>query len=216
MGALGSLSKSATLVFWYISIGSTFAFGTLFLVAWFSEEFAKSEKWKARRNLLIVLAIIGVAGEQIATLAEFVFSEHLQTIDDSEIAGLTARVSGTFTPEQMSLLQACLQKAPKGVVWVAAKAFDDRSSEYASRVRKIFADARFDARDQPPNTQALLSLGATGLALFVRDSNAAPPHAVPILDCFNNKAIIKLSVGHFTDVLNWVGANDVLIGVSAP
>src|SRR5271157_3243699 len=111
---MGSLSKSATLMFWYLSVGSTFAFGTLFLVAWLSEEFAKSEKGKARRNVLIILAIIGVGGEQIATLAEFAFSEHLQTIDDSEIGELTARVGGTFTPEQMSLLQPCLANAPKG------------------------------------------------------------------------------------------------------
>ncbi|MGO9453658.1 MAG: hypothetical protein ACLQDV_21800 [Candidatus Binataceae bacterium] len=117
MGALGSLSKSATVVFWYISVGSTFAFGTLFFIAWLSEEFAKSEKWKARRNLLIALAIIGVFGEQMSTIGEFAFSEHLQTIDERQISELTARVSGTFTLGQMSALKACLKSAPKGVVY---------------------------------------------------------------------------------------------------
>ena len=88
MGALSSLSKSATLICWYVAVDCTFGFGALFLWGWLSEEFATSEKWKKRRKLLIVMAIIGVAGEQLATLADIVLSEHLQTIGDREIAGL--------------------------------------------------------------------------------------------------------------------------------
>jgi hypothetical protein len=211
-----SLSKAATVLGLHWSELAVLIFGLIFLSAWIAEEFTKSEKWKRFHRAFLVVAIVGAGLEMVADLAVFEFSEHLQATDESRIAELMARVSGTFTPEQMSLLQPCLKNAPKGVVYVAAKAFDDRSSEYASRVRKIFADAGFDARDQPLNTQAVVAMGATGLAFFVRNPNVAPLHAVPILACFNNTAQIKLPVGHFTDVLNWVGANDVLIEVSAP
>jgi hypothetical protein len=85
MGTLLSLSSPATTVCWYVAVACTFAFGTLFLVSWLSEEFATSEKWKKRRKLLITLAIVGVAGEQIGTIAEFAFSEHLQTLSNQDI-----------------------------------------------------------------------------------------------------------------------------------
>ena len=85
MDALESLSKSATVTFWYISVVATFAFGAVFLFGWLSEEFATSDKWKARKKWLIIAAIVGVAGEQLATIGEFVFSEHFKEIDDAQI-----------------------------------------------------------------------------------------------------------------------------------
>src|SRR5713226_3380715 len=113
MGTLVSLSKSATLVWWYISVAAAFGFGVLFVVAWFSEEFARSEKWEARRKLLVTLAIVGVVGEQLSTLAEFAFSEHLQIIDDAKIATLQFEgLPRAVRFEQSKSLFECLQRAP--------------------------------------------------------------------------------------------------------
>lgn len=85
MGALSSMSKSVTLVCWYISVFSAFGFGVLFLCAWLAEEFAMSEKWRKYRRFFLIMTVIGVAGEQLATLAEFILSEHLQTIFEVEV-----------------------------------------------------------------------------------------------------------------------------------
>src|SRR5882762_6778934 len=84
MAVLSSLTKSATLEGWYVSLFAGVAFAALFLFSWLSEEFAQSEKWKKRRRLLLILAIIGCAGEQCAAFAEFAFSEHLQTLFEHE------------------------------------------------------------------------------------------------------------------------------------
>jgi hypothetical protein len=210
------LSKSATVAFWYISVVATFAFGSVFLFGWLSEEFATSDKWKARKKWLIIVAIVGVAGEQLATLGEFIFSEHLQTTDDAQIVQLTATVSGTFTAEELSILLPCLKNAPKGLVYVVPKSFDDRSAQYANRVRSIFATAGFNAKDQPSNTSAILGWGMPGIFLFVRDTSALPQHAVPILQCFNDKAKVTLLIGKFSNAIDWLGPDDVMIGVSAP
>src|SRR5258708_39786289 len=88
IGALSSLSKSTALICWYVSVFAVVGFGTLFLLSWLTEEFAQSEKWRRRRTALMILAIVGCAGEQLGTLAEFAFSAHLQTIDEKEIAGI--------------------------------------------------------------------------------------------------------------------------------
>ncbi len=77
MGALSSLSKSATVICSYLFVFATVGFGTLFLLSWIAEEFAKSEKWKKRRTWLLIFAIIGCAGEQFFTVAEFKASQHL-------------------------------------------------------------------------------------------------------------------------------------------
>lgn len=85
METLLSLSRSATITLSHVAICAVIGFGTLFLLAWIAEE---SEKLKQYRNLLLTLAIVGVFGEQLATLVEFACSEHLQTISDKELAGL--------------------------------------------------------------------------------------------------------------------------------
>ena len=115
MEALLSLSRSATVVCWNIAIGCTFVFGAIFLWGWLLEEFATSEKWKKRRKLLITVAVIGVFGEQLSTLAEFALSKHLQSISDKEVAdlnaetaeqdrktaGLIAKVADSFRPREI-------------------------------------------------------------------------------------------------------------------
>ena len=135
MGALSSLSKSATLICWYVAVIATFGFGAIFLFGWLSEEFATSDKWKARRKLLIIVAIIGVAGEQLATLAEFVFSEHLQTIDDRQIAALEKKSAWRhLNPKQRTEL-ANLFAPLKGIaVVLSANTSDTEATGFAREI----------------------------------------------------------------------------------
>jgi hypothetical protein len=143
MGALGSLSKSATVVFWYISIVSTFSFGVVFLVAWLSEEFAASDKWKARRNLLIVIAIIGVAGEQVATLAEFALSEHLQTIE----AGRSLSAA-----QEQAIAKDCAQFSGR-VIFITSYSGDTEALRVGLQIK--------DALERVPNFHVSNELGGT-------------------------------------------------------
>ncbi len=87
MGALGSLSKSATSSALDASEISLLAFGLLLVIGLIGES-AKSDKWRSRHRLFELMVIIGVAGELLADGGIFVFSKHLQTISDQEIAQL--------------------------------------------------------------------------------------------------------------------------------
>jgi hypothetical protein len=210
-----SLSKEATIVWSYVAIVCTFLFGTLFLISWLSEEFAKSEKWKKRRRLLITLAIIGVAGEQLSTLAEFAFSQHLQTIDEAEVEIISAHSRGLLAPTEVRALFDCLKKVgPKGTVFVVPKAFDDKSGNFAGQLRATMAFAGYNAKPQPSNTNAVLAFGTVGTVIFVRDSAKPPPHFQPVIAAFEC-ANLALPIGTFTPTIGWLSATDVLIGVSS-
>jgi hypothetical protein len=87
MGTLFSLSKSATSIALDISEVALLLFGIL-LVAGLIGEYAKSERWKKHVRVFEMLVIVGVAGELLADGGIFLFSSHLQTIADTEIAGL--------------------------------------------------------------------------------------------------------------------------------
>src|SRR5437868_5318147 len=91
MGTFFSLSKSATSIDLDISEIALLVFGIL-LVIGIIGEYAKSERWKKRLRVFELLVTIGVAGELFADGAIFVFSKHLQTIADGEIADLTNKL----------------------------------------------------------------------------------------------------------------------------
>ena len=93
MGTLFSLSKSATSTALDISEVALLLFGILLVVGLIGE-YAKSERWKKHVKTFEMLVIIGVAGELIADGGIFLFSSHLQTIADQEIAALNIRASG--------------------------------------------------------------------------------------------------------------------------
>jgi len=88
MGTLFSLSKSATSTALDISEVALLLFGILLVVGLIGE-YAKSERWKKHVKTFEMLVIIGVAGELFADGGIFLFSGHLQTIADLEIAELT-------------------------------------------------------------------------------------------------------------------------------
>jgi hypothetical protein len=90
MGALLSPSKLATSVALDVSEIALFLFGVL-LVAGLIGEYAKSERWKKHVRTFEMFVIIGVAGELLADGGIFLFSNHLQTTADLEIADLTKK-----------------------------------------------------------------------------------------------------------------------------
>lgn len=83
-----SMSKSATSIALDFAELALLLFG-LMLVVGLIGEYAKSEKWKKHLRLFELFVIIGVAGELLADGGIFLFSKHLQTIADIEIARLT-------------------------------------------------------------------------------------------------------------------------------
>ena len=87
MGTLFSLSKSATSAALDISEIALLLFGVL-LVVGLVGEYAKSERWKRHVRIFEMFVIIGVAGELLADGGIFLFSRHLQTLANVEIASL--------------------------------------------------------------------------------------------------------------------------------
>lgn len=150
MGALLSLSRPAAVWAWDISVFVTFAFGALFLFGWLSEEFAQSAKWKKRKRLFITLAIIGVIGEQTGTLAEFAFSEHLQTIDEKAIAGLTMRAANAERDAAGAIKEA---RQAESHLAEANKAAAE-ANEKAEQFRLAIADAKKRASEADAKAEA--------------------------------------------------------------
>jgi hypothetical protein len=92
MGTLGSLSKSTTSTALDGSEIALLVFGLLLVVGAVGES-AKSDNWKSWHGFFELLVIMAVAGELIADGGIFVFSKHLQTISDSEIAILNVQAA---------------------------------------------------------------------------------------------------------------------------
>jgi len=90
MGTFLSLSKSTTSISLDISEIALLVFGVL-LVVGLVGEYAESEKWKRYVKTFEMFVILGVAGELFADGGIFLFSSHLQTIADQEIAEVTKR-----------------------------------------------------------------------------------------------------------------------------
>jgi hypothetical protein len=213
MGALSSLSKSATVICSYVFVFATVGFGTLFLLSWIAEEFAKSEKWKKRRTWLLIFAIIGCAGEQTFTVAEFAASQHLQTIDDAEIAKLKVEsLPRAVRFEQSSTLLDCLKKAPKGTVFVAYAGFNNEAKETHLAVLDVLQRAGFDARPQPLNTNLFVGFSGSGILLLTHNPLEAPQYALAIRSCFGSD--FRDGTGRINPATApWVSPNAVLIGV---
>jgi hypothetical protein len=91
MGTLFSLSKSTTSDGLDISEIALVIFGILLVIGLIGE-YAKADRWKKHVRLFEMFVIIGVAGELFADGGIFLFSKHLQTIDEAEIAEVTAKL----------------------------------------------------------------------------------------------------------------------------
>ncbi len=88
MGILFAFSKSATSTALDLSEIALLLFGVL-LVVGLVGEYANVDRWKKHVKVFEMFVIIGVAGELLADGGIFLFSRHLQTVADGEIANLT-------------------------------------------------------------------------------------------------------------------------------
>src|SRR5690348_16580286 len=91
MGALGSLSKSATEAWHTTSEVALLGFGILLVIGLIGE--IKSLPSLPRYKSFEWLVVIGVFGELLGDGGIFVFSGHLQTLDGLEIARLNTRAA---------------------------------------------------------------------------------------------------------------------------
>jgi hypothetical protein len=187
MGALSSLSKSATLACWWISVISTFGFGTLFLVSWLSEEFAQSEKWKKRRKLLIALAIVGVAGEQIGTIAEFALSQHLQTIEENRIAHLAEIGPRDLSPEEQERLIGIWSRYAGGSIKLMEHD-DPESAAFSTLLFRMLRKAKMDVQQMP------WQLGERFIEIFILSGDPSDLGEMGTLDCSLKRGGIMSSV----------------------
>jgi len=90
MGYFFSLSKFAT-TSWLDWSEIILLVSGLVLVVGIIGEYAKSDRWKRHHRVFEVLVIIGVCGELLADGGVFLFSSHLQTISDAELAAVTKK-----------------------------------------------------------------------------------------------------------------------------
>jgi hypothetical protein len=84
---LSSISRHATSLALNTSEVALLFFGAL-LVVGLVGEYSKSERWKRYVKMFELLVILGVAGELVADGAIFLFSAHLQSLSDLEVARL--------------------------------------------------------------------------------------------------------------------------------
>jgi hypothetical protein len=105
MGTLLSLSKSATSFWLEVSEIALLIFGIV-LVIGLVGEVAKSAPWKRRLRLFELMVIVGVAGELIADGGIFLFSRHLQTISETEFAGLNKQAADAYKEAESARKEA--------------------------------------------------------------------------------------------------------------
>jgi hypothetical protein len=148
MGTLFSLSKSATSIALDTSEIVLLLFGILLTVGLIGE-YAKSERWKRRVKTFEMLVIIGVAGELMADGGIFLFSSHLQTIADHEIAELTV-TAGRVKDSAESAAKAAARANESADEAVAAS---DKAKEKVEAVAKRAEEIDSDLA----RTQYLLS-----------------------------------------------------------
>jgi hypothetical protein len=137
MGTL-SLSRAATICGLHLSEAGLLLFGLIVVVGLIGE--IKLPSWHLRLKLFELLVIIGVAGELICDGGVFVFSEHLQTISDIEVAHLNieaanARKEAAEALEHAAQLTAAL--APRSLSDKAAREIADECRPLAKAGIKV-------------------------------------------------------------------------------
>jgi hypothetical protein len=128
MGTFLSLSKSTTSISLDISEIALLVFGVL-LVVGLVGEYAESEKWKRYVKTFEMFVILGVAGELFADGGIFLFSSHLQTIAEQEIAEVTRRAGDAKDSAIKAADAATFAKAAADAAGIEA----GKAQEQASR-----------------------------------------------------------------------------------
>jgi hypothetical protein len=184
MGNFLLLSKSATSNALNISEVALLVFG-LVLTAGLIGEYAKSERWKRHLKTFEMLVIIGVAGELLADGGIFLFSGHLQTISNSEIAvlskeaqqfrehaaALELQIADRHVNRDQRTRMVNALHATSGrvaVTFVASSGAD--SQEYAAEIGDVFREAKWTVVPFPWLTSYEVPL--CGFAVNVRNKGS--------------------------------------------
>ena len=136
MGTLLSLSKSATSFALDASEIALLLFG-LVVVIGVAGEVAKGERWKPYVRLFEVLVIFGVAGELLADGGIFLFSKHLQTIAELEIAELTKTAGNAKASAEGAANAASRANTAAGDALDKSNAAKDAASKAQEKVDEV-------------------------------------------------------------------------------
>ena len=138
-----SLSKSATSILLDISEVALLLFGLLLAVGIIGEYAeSKSERWKKHVNTFAMFVIIGVAGELLADGGIFLFSRHLQTIAEQEIAELTKEAGDAKSSAKQAKADASAAKTSAQ----EAKGKASEANDASEKAKTVASDATTLAR----------------------------------------------------------------------
>jgi len=129
------LSKSVTSISLDISEIALLLFGVLLVVG--LGEYARSERWKKYIRAFEMFVIIGVAGELLADGGVFLFSKHLQTIADLEIANVTQKAGDADTSAEDAALAASHAKSSADAAETAAAKAQQKVEAIAKRAEEL-------------------------------------------------------------------------------
>jgi hypothetical protein len=132
---LFSLSRAGTITGLHWSELAVLIFGFLFLAGWILEEFTKSERWKNFHRLFLILAICGVTGEWIADIGIFELTEHLDSIDESEI--MEVRHDTASALERAANAEAHLADAKKTATEAEARAAEANEKAEGEKLARV-------------------------------------------------------------------------------
>jgi len=143
------LSKSVTSTALDISEVALLFFGLLLVVGLIGE-YAESDRWKKHVKVFTMCVIIGVAGELFADGGIFLFSRHLQTIAEKEIADLTQTAGNARTSADKAADAASRAgKAADHAETVAGRAVNESSDamSLAHAGRKAIGQLRTETKE---------------------------------------------------------------------
>jgi hypothetical protein len=135
MGTLFSLSKSVTSIALDISEIALLLFGIVLTIGLIGE-YAKSERWKRYVRTFEMFVIIGVAGELLADGGIFLFSSHLQTIADQEIADLTRKLGDAKTLAEGAAAASSTARTEADLAQQKADAAEDMAGRAVNKSNK--------------------------------------------------------------------------------
>jgi len=147
---------------------------SLLLVVGIIGEYAKSEPWKKHLRIFELLVTIGVAGELFADGGVFLFSRHLQTIADQEIADLTQKLGDAKTLAEGAATASSVAQEKVGEVAIKADALTLRMTNASTQLGQLESDIiaqgprwRLLERAAPELVKQLASFAGQKVDLFV-------------------------------------------------
>lgn len=150
---LFSLSRSATAAGLHIAEIAVLLFGLMFLLGWILEEFTKSERLKTWHRVFLIVAICGVTGEWIADIGIFELTEHLETIDEIEIAEV--KNDSAFALDRAASAESHLADARRAASEADAKAAEANRVAEQERLERLKLESKLSWRSLTPKQQRI-------------------------------------------------------------